>query len=181
MPIDVEVLARVLAPAASALVTAFIKRFAEARATLTSYVGNVSTFELSDENRTRVFTHSLFLQNSGRKSVENVRVVHNFLPSHVYVHPRTEHTISIESGEILIPRLVPKESITISYLYHPPLTCGQVHQHVKSDLGFAKTIDVVTIVRPSLVFRCVLVALCFVGASYLFYWMIKLVLYLTNL
>lgn len=181
MNVDFEVVARLLAPAVSALLTAVVKRFAESRAALTTYVGNVSTFELSDEHRTKVFTHSLFINNRSPKPIENVRVVHHIMPPHVYLFPRIEHTISPDTGEIIIPRLVPKEGITISYLYNPPLMCGQVHLHVKSDAGFAKQIDVVEIVKPSAALKWAMLLLTFVGASYVIYWAIKLAAYLASL
>lgn len=181
MNVDFEVVARLLAPALSALLTAAAKRFVESRAALTSYVGNVSTFELSDEHRTKVFTHSLFVNNRGRKMIENVRIVHHIMPPHVYLFPRIEHTISPATGEIIIPRLVPKEGVTISYLYNPPLMCGQVHLHVKSDEGFAKNIEIIEVAKPSVALKWAILLLSFVGASYVVYWAIKLIAYLASL
>ncbi|MFB9244839.1 hypothetical protein IV454_14535 [Massilia antarctica] len=181
MNMDFEVVARLLAPTVSALLSGIIKRALDARASLTEHIGHVSTFELNDDIKTKVFTHSLFLKNRGRKTVENVRVVHNVLPQNIFIHPPVEYSTNARTNEIIIPRLVPKESITISYLYYPPLTCGHVHLHVKSDVGFAKSLEVVEIVRPSRIFNWMFLALCFIGASYLIYWIIKLVGYLANL
>jgi hypothetical protein len=45
-------------------------------------------------------------------------------------------------AEIVIPKLVPSEQVSISYLYFPPLLWSQIHAYTKSDEGFAKIINV---------------------------------------
>jgi hypothetical protein len=56
-----------------------------------------------------------------------------------------------------------------------------VHLHVKSDSGFARSIDVIEVVRPPTLLIAARIVLVFLGASYLFYWIIKLAGYLVKL
>jgi hypothetical protein len=55
--------------------------------------------------------------------------------------------------EILFSELVPNETISISYLYFPPLTADQIHTTVISDEGFATVQNVVPMVPAGRVLR----------------------------
>jgi hypothetical protein len=44
--------------------------------------------------------------------------------------------------EIVIPTLVPKKEVTVTYLYFPPLTWSQVNTHLESDDGPVRVIRV---------------------------------------
>jgi hypothetical protein len=44
--------------------------------------------------------------------------------------------------DIVIPKLIPGEQVTISYLYFPPMTFDQVNDGIKCDQGFAQAIPV---------------------------------------
>ncbi len=113
---------------------------------LISYLGHVSAFILRDEKRTQVYTHAIVVRNAGKKTANNVRIGHNQLPPDFQIYPSVPHKVeSIATGgsEILIEKLVPGEQITVSYLYSPPLTWGQINSYTKSDEGFAEILNVV--------------------------------------
>jgi hypothetical protein len=49
--------------------------------------------------------------------------------------------------EIVIPKLIPKKQITITYLYVPPLTWDKVNTHLESDSGPIKVLNVLPTVQ----------------------------------
>jgi hypothetical protein len=57
--------------------------------------------------------------------------------------PHTVETLPDNTQDIAIPTLIPREQLTISYLYAPTLTFDQVNQGVKCDQGFARVFPVV--------------------------------------
>ena len=119
MELDSDSIAKIVGPLLSLVLSALIKHYTEAKVKLVSFIGHVSSFTLQDQQRTIVHTHSLIVRNAGRKTAHNVRLTHSFLPENIAVYPPVHYTIernSEGSGEILIPVLVPKEQVTISYL-----------------------------------------------------------------
>jgi hypothetical protein len=97
-----------------------------------------------------VYTHSVVVRNTGRKTATNVRLGHNILPN-VTISPDIDYSIKELPGggkDIVIPKLVPKKEITISYLYFPPLTWGQINTHLESDNGPIKVIKVLLQGQP---------------------------------
>jgi hypothetical protein len=113
---------------------------------LISYLGHVSTFTLRDERKTIVNTHAVVIRNTGRMSATNLRVGHHFLPENYKIIPNVSHTVEKNEaggGEIIIPKLVAGEQVTISYLYFPPLTYAQINSYTKSDEGLAKVLTVI--------------------------------------
>ena len=180
MTLDADTVAKIVGPLLSLLLGAVVKHYAEARAKLVSFIGHVSSFTLQDDQHTVVHTHSVVVRNAGRKAAQNVRLSHRVLPVNVTVYPPVQYTIERNpegAGEILIPVLVPKEQVTISYLYFPPLTLNQVNAATKSDKGFAKILNVIPVPQPNKAVLVAVWALVFVGASYLFYWLARLVAY----
>lgn len=173
MPVDFEVIAKLLSPLIAALVGAVAKRYFEAKPKLISYLVHSSAIPLNDEANTQINTHSIVVRNAGKKAAHNIRVGHNFLPKSFQIYPPVSHTILPGPGsadEILIPTLVPNEQVSISYLYFPPLTFNQVNAYTKSDEGLAQIINVIPTPRPSKIVVGVLWALVFVGASTVSYW-----------
>jgi hypothetical protein len=117
------------------------------------------------------------VRNAGRKAAHNVRLTHGILPVHITVYPPVQYTIQRNpegSGEIVIPVLVSKEQVTVSYLYFPPLLWNQINVNTKSDDGFAKIINVIPMPQPRKGILAAVWALVFVGASFLFYWLVRL-------
>jgi len=177
MPFDPDLFAKLAAPILSLVVGAVFKHYTEARSRVVSFIGHVSAFTLQDEQHTVVHTHSVVVRNAGRKAASNVRLVHGVLPLNITVYPPVKHSIERNpdnSGEIVIPALVPKEQVTVSYLYFPPLLWNQINLTTKSDDGFAKIINVMPMPQPSKGVIALVWALVFVGASYAFYWAVRL-------
>ena len=180
MTIDADTAAKIVGPLLSLLLGAVIRHYSESRAKLVSFIGHVSSFTLQDEHHTVVHTHSVVVRNAGRKAAQNVRLSHMVLPLNVNVYPPVKHTIERNregADEILIPVLVPKEQVTISYLYFAPLTWNQVNASTKSDEGFAEILNVIPMPQPNKGVLAAVWALLFVGASFIFYWLSKFVAY----
>ena len=93
-----------------------------------------------------VNTHSLVIQNTGWRPVHNVKITHLNKPQSFTAYPDVKYRVSDLPGggqEILFPSLVPKEQVTLSYLYYPPLIWSAIHGDLKSDEGFATMIQVI--------------------------------------
>lgn len=173
MNIDADVVAKVLGPLLSLIFGAVVKRYTEAKSKVVSFIGHVSAFTLQNDERTVVHTHSVVVRNAGEKAAHNVRLVHGVLPVNITIYPPIKHSIERnpdDSGEIVIPVLVPQEQVTVSYLYFPPLLWNQINLSTKSDEGFAKIVNVIPMPQPSKTVLGAVWALMFLGASLLFYW-----------
>ena len=177
MNFDPEVIAKLAGPLLSLVVGAVIKHYTEARSRVVSFIGHVSAFTLQGEQNSVIHTHSVVVRNAGRKAARNVRLTHGVLPINITVYPPVQHTIERNpdgAGEIVFPVLVPKEQVTVSYLYFPPLLWNQINLNTKSDEGFAKIINVIPIPQPSKGVIAAVWGLMFIGASFLFYWLVRL-------
>jgi hypothetical protein len=176
MNFDPETVAKIAGPALSLIVTGLIKHYSEARSRVVSFIGHVSAFTLRGPPPTNVNTHSVVVRNIGRKAAKNVRLTHGVLPESFTVYPPIQYTIEQNpegAREIVIPVLVPKEQITVSYLYFPPLLWNQINVNTKSDEGFAKIINVIPMPQPHKAVLAGIWALMFVGASFLFYLLVR--------
>jgi hypothetical protein len=177
MNIDPEVIAKIAGPALSLIVGALIKHYTEARSKLVSFIGHASAFTLQGDSPTVIHTHTVVVRNAGRKAASNVRLTHAVLPVNITVYPPVQYSIERNpegSGEIVIPVLVPREQVTVSYLYFPPLLWNQINVSTKSDEGFAKIINVIPMPQPNKAVIAGIWALVFVGASLMFYWLVRL-------
>ena len=157
----------------------YLDRWLTKRPKLISYLGHASAFTLRGDNPATVHTHAIVVRNAGRVAATAVRIGHNILPDNYQLYPSVPHTVErVEGGiaEIVIPRLVPDEQVTISYLYFPPLLWSQIHAYVKSDEGFAKVLNVLpTPQYPKWLFRGIW-ALVFVGAMSVLYFVVELII-----
>ncbi len=138
-------------PVAAVIVNQIIER----RPRVVSYVGHMAFFPLRDHEKNLdmiVTTHSIILKNIGRKSANNVRVGHLILPDTFLVVPNTKYKLeplANNGTEIVFPTLVPKEEVTISYLYSNPLTFDDVKpNYVKSDEGYARSLHAIPTPQP---------------------------------
>lgn len=173
MPIDPEIIAKLLSPLIAALIGVIAKRYFEEKPKLISYLVHASAIPLNDEANTQINTHSIVVRNTGKKAAHNIRIGHNTLPKSFQIYPPVSHNIlpgPNGSDEILIPTLVPNEQVSISYLYFPPLTFGQVNAYTKSDEGLAQIINAIPTPRPSKLVIATLWLLVFIGASTVAYW-----------
>lgn len=150
MVIDWNVVATIASPIIALAIGAALNRAIESRPRVVSYLGHVSGIRLTrGDQPMQVNTHSVVLRNAGRKTANNVRLGHAVLPD-FQVFPDVEYRIIDLPGggkEIHFPRLVPKKQVTITYLYFPPLTWGQVNTHVESDEGPVKVLNVLPTVQ----------------------------------
>lgn len=121
------------------------RKLLERRVNVAFYLSHVSAFKLRD-TKNDVFSHSVTVYNSGKKTAKNVRVGHNILPRDYMVFPINKVYDEKEAPgggkNIVFPTLVHKETVTISYLYSPPVTYEKVNSQVAHDDGFAKPIPV---------------------------------------
>jgi hypothetical protein len=172
MPLDLDVIAKLLAPIITALVGVIAKWYFEEKPKLISYLVHTSAIPLNDSENTLVHTHSIVVRNAGKKAAHNVRIGHFVLPS-FQVSPPVSHTVILganNSGEIVIPTLVPNDQVSIAYLYFPPLVWSQINAYAKSDEGHAKIINFIPTPQPSKFILFVVWALVFLGASTALYW-----------
>lgn len=135
-------------------------------------LGHTSAFSVRGNPPVPVHTHAIVVRNAGRATANQVRIGHHFLPENFQIHPPVPHTVERApngSGEIIIPKMVSAEQVTISYLYFPPLLWSQIHAYTKSDKGFAKILTVLPTPQFPKWVSSLLWALIFVGVVSLLY------------
>jgi len=144
MEINWLVVATITAPILALFLGVALDRFLKRKPKVQYYLGNVSAFQLRTGSRSQIYTHSIVVMNIGRKTAKEVQIGHNYLPPDFNIYPLKEYEIvEIDGGKnIRIPTLIPKETITISYLYFPPCTWHQVNTSVKHEDGIAKKMSV---------------------------------------
>ena len=171
--IDWSIMATIAAPLIALFVGATLNRAIERRARLVSYLGHVAAhrIDLENGNQLDVFTHSIVLKNNGRSPAHNVRITHTTLPSFNVRSGVMFTTETLPSGEIdiVISVLVPRQEITISYLYHPPTTWSQVNGQIKSDEGMAQVLTVLPVVQFPKWVNAIAAGLMFIGLIALLY------------
>jgi len=149
MEIDWELAGRIAGPIALLFLGAFIKRWLERRPVLISYYSHTSSVMFKPREQGRqpfpIHTHAIVLKNDGGLAATNVRLRHRELPDFT-IWPPTEHRVEVlpdGSSDIVIPQILSKEQLTITYLYFPPLLWNQINSGIRSDQGFATPIPAV--------------------------------------
>lgn len=196
MPVlDSDALIKLLAPLLVAIVSNWARRRFEGRVKLMTYLVHsaANTFPANAPAQPAataqgapnapaavappalnfIHTHALLVKNVGKKTAHNVRIGHNFLPGIFNIFPPVTHEVirNGNSGEIILPVLVPGEQVTVSYLYGPPLVVTEILGQVKADEGFATSGNVIPSVPPPPKWLAILLALlAFIGASTVLYW-----------
>jgi len=86
---------------------------------LVSYLTNIASFFLPGPPPLTVGTHTITIQNNGRGAAEDIEVCHSQLPFfNVFPDTRYEVEDTPQGSKIIkFERLLPKQMITISYLY----------------------------------------------------------------
>ena len=87
-----------------------------------------------------IFTHSIFIRNAGNVVATNVEISHpTYLPAHVTFYPREiENTIDRVNRVIRIPKIIPGQAITVSYLDTQLYRVDDIYNtSVRSDEGYA--------------------------------------------
>lgn len=174
MHLNWDLILRIAAPVLTLFLGIYLTKWTEDRPRLITYLSH--TFAISsktpDGRPINVHTHSIVVRNIGRKSATNVRLGHQVLPA-FQIFPSLNYKIEDlpdGSKEIVLPLLVPKEQITINYLYFPPVVWSQINTYTKSDQGFAKTVNMMLTQQTSKQFRAfaaVLFLLGFISLGYL--------------
>ena len=173
---DIDLIAKVAAPLLSLVVAALIKHYLEGKSRLVTYIGHVSAFPNNSGPRTH--THSVVLQNAGKKSAVNVRVPHGvpLAGVSVQINPPMHYSFEFnptDAFEILIPTLAPKEQVTISYLYYEPIVWSQISYQPKSDDGLAEIVQAIPAPRPNVSVRYAGFVLSFIGLTYIIYLVVR--------
>ena len=145
--VDWQILTNIAAPMLALVFGVWINRRFENRPVLLSHWGHASSFNYQQGDGTTgvVNTHSVVIRNAGRRAATNVRLSHNVLPANFNIWPAVEYQVKDvpnSGADIVIPKLVPGQHLTISYLYFPPVTYADVNAGVRSDEGFATQIPV---------------------------------------
>ncbi len=130
---------------AGALIGVAVKQYFEAKAKLVSFYGHVSsfTFRANGEPFT-IHSHEVVVRNTGRKAATNVRFSHAVLPDAFDVSPSVPYTVETlpdGSKDIVFPLLIPKQQITVAYLYPPPTVFTNVNTAVVCDSGGAQQVQ----------------------------------------
>ncbi|MBF6595901.1 MAG: hypothetical protein IVW51_15870 [Thermaceae bacterium] len=173
MPIDWVVVATLAAPVIALFAGIWVNRIGENRPILVFYYGHTSAFKYTTQtgNKVDIFTHTVVLTNIGRKSASDIRLGHSVLPDFV-IYPSAHYSVEDlpdGSRDIVIPTLVPREQIVVSYLYFPPTTWKQINTSIKSKEGFARQVPVLLQQQYPLSFSVIAAILMFVGLVTLLY------------
>jgi len=176
MATDWDLVIKITVPLTTLVAGKYLDRL-ERRPKLICYFGHSAAFTIRGDRPATVHTHALVVQNAGRMAATNVRIGHLQLPENYQIYPAVEHSVvRAPSGtaEIVIPKLVPSEQVTIYYLYFPPLLWNQIHSYAKSDEGLAKVLNVIPTPQPSKWLVMTAAILMFVGAVALLYQLVDL-------
>lgn len=177
MKIDWMLVATVGAPVLALFVGAALNRLLERRPKLIAYFAHTSAFRLAGPNPVQIHTHGIVIRNVGGRPAQDVRVRHHLLPD-FNVFPDTGHRVEDLPGggrEIVFPTIVPREQVSISYLYFPPVLFNQIHAGIRHSHGFAQEVTVLpTPQYPAWVLR-LLRALVVLGTITMLYLMVVIV------
>jgi hypothetical protein len=146
MDVEWNAIATITAPVIALFFGVWVNRRFGSRPVLISYYGHISSIRTTPPNGNpiHVHTHAVVLRNVGRQPATNVRLHHHTLPDFSIrpsINCQTEDLLD-GTRDIIIPKLVPGEEVTVSYLYFPPLTAADINAGIKSDQGFARQIPV---------------------------------------
>lgn len=137
----------VATPLFAVFLGALLSRYYDRRPKVLTWILHAGQVNLKnqDGDKHSVRTHVLVLRNAGKKPAENVRISHNNLPQ-FSVFPTIEHEIIRDDegtgGIIVIPRMLPNETINVNYLYFPPVHVGEIHAGIRHDEGFATEVRI---------------------------------------
>ena len=182
MAIDWALAADVAKGIVLVLVGVVATRFIQRRPRLIAFYGHVGEFRLAPPTATApafpVHTHTVIIRNAGSLPAHNVRVPHRGALAvaniHVSVDPGVNHQVNTLPGgqeELLFPVLAPKQQVTVSYLYFPPITWSVINLPISSDEGMAKQVTILPTVqlpRWLIVILWTLIAFGIAALAYIF-------------
>jgi len=134
------------------MVGVYIKQWLERKSKLVYWLYSATgiTIENPDQpgQNLQPNTHTVVLQNTGRKSATNVRLGHtNVGPVWFQIVPSIHYEQRDLPGggyEIVIDNLTPGRIINITYFYFGPTLYTDINTHIESDEGQAKLIPMTT-------------------------------------
>lgn len=135
MAIDWIVVATIAAPIIAIFVGVAVDRYFRNKPKLIAYLGHSADFEMQGENPVKVFTHSIVLSNLGSEPATNICVGHRFEMPHIKIEPSLEFSQRLAPDgpfELIIPKIVANEQVTISYLYFYPWTVDNIHSYINA-------------------------------------------------
>lgn len=186
--IDLSLAASIAEKVLLVVVGAAAARFVESRPRLVAFYGHVGDFRIapaaSDAPPMPVRTHTVVVRNAGRRAAHNVRVPHRGALEAANIHVSVDvgvhherHTLPNGEEEIVFPTLAPRQQVTISYLYFPPLTWNVINLPITSDEGVARVLNVLPTHQFPRWVIVVLWALIAVGVATLLYGLLELYLW----
>jgi hypothetical protein len=180
MAVNWDLVLKIVIPLGALLLGKLLDQWFGKRPKLITYLGHTSSFTLASANNTKVHTHAIVIRNTGRATANNVRVGHNVLPD-VQVYPDVPYTKEVTPGggtEIVFPKLVPDEQVTINYLYFPPLIWSQINTYAKCDEASAKYLSVIPSPQHSKLTNFAIGTVLLIGSTTLLYLIISLAIWL---
>lgn len=178
---DWELVTKIAIPVFTLFVGAALNRYLERRPKLLSYLAYSSALNFrpigSEAAPVLIHTHSIVVRNVGKSAANNVRLGHSVLPN-FSVTPDIQHEVNRPangSPEIIFPKLISEEQVTVTYLYFPPVTFQNVNTYTKSDEGFAKIVPVLLQPRISRPIQILSVILVLVGMITSLYFLVSLI------
>ncbi|MFH0940540.1 MAG: hypothetical protein V1840_01645 [Candidatus Omnitrophota bacterium] len=129
----------------------------EKKVKLIYYIHNISYFEITIDSKQptldgsipvpqkiHLYSHYIFIKNTGNLSAQNIEVKHAHLPKYLTVLPsETVSEVDRENEIVRITQIRPKEEISISYLDDYAYRIDDIFKTiVKSDAGYAKGVPV---------------------------------------
>ena len=141
MILDWHIVVAILKLIVPAGVGAMIERLLQRRSKLICYYSSIATHTIDAQPPIQVHTCSIVIRNDGRAAAHNVVIPHLLHMMNVHVLPPVPYQLNPLPGgaeELVFPLIIPKQEISISYLYYPPLVLNQIHSRPRSDEGFAK-------------------------------------------
>jgi hypothetical protein len=187
MEINWLVVATIAGPLVALFAGAALQRVLERRADVITWLGHAAAVNAKTPQGQAfpVHTHAVVVRNAGKMPATNVRLGHQQLPF-FSVFPDVPYKVEALPGggsEIVFPRLVGNEQVTITYLYYPPLLWNQINTHIKSDQGWARVLTVLpTPQQPMWIIRIgtIVFSVGIVATLYLFYLLVRWWLWLIS-
>jgi hypothetical protein len=187
MVIDFSLFGRIAETLVTLVVGGFVSRFIERRPRVVVFYGHVGAFQLQPSGQYPgggVHTHSIVIKNTGKLAARNVRLPHRLAlkpPLNFSIEPPTDFARTPLAGggeQIIIPVLAPSQQVTISYLYFPPLTYGQINLPISSDDGMARVLNVLPTPQLPRWRLAISWFLMFIGVVTLVYLLVELALWI---
>lgn len=174
------VFATIAGPVAAVIISAIIVNLLQLRPRLFTWYHYTTTVTLPAvppaTGQTVVNTHAFVVRNDGKLPAHNVSVSHYVLPAYSVAPPVPHRREDLPTGGgavLTFPTLAPKEQVTITYLYFPPLLWSHINAGVRSDEAVAQPIVVLPTRQFSPWALRVFAVLFYMGIALATYWLVR--------